>query len=231
MGRIAFKLREIVLSSKHVTCCPSSYQNQSSKSLVSRKSTQADKMNLTDQQISSDSQLEPRQCRICLSDSVATPRKKKQVVERKGEEGGVRMEEGGGKEEEGGRRKEEGESRKEGSCGEKREEGGGREEEEGNKEEGGRKEEDGGVKEEEGRSKEEGEKETPDEDNPFINPCLCSGTMKYIHVKCLQFWLASKITTKKASEVCKTLTWNNLECELCKFEFPSKFPLSPLNFN
>lgn len=61
-----------------------------------------------------------------------------------------------------------------------------------------------------------------EEDNPFLNPCRCSGTMKYIHVKCLQFWLASKIQVKQTSENCKTLNWKNIECELCKFEFPSK---------
>lgn len=214
LGRIAFKLREIVLSSKHVTCSPHDYKNQSSKSLVSRKSTQADKMNLSDQQLSSDSQVEPRQCRICLSDSVATPRKNKLDGKKLEEGGGIKE----GKEEEGGRRKEEeGGRREEGS------EGGGREEELGKKEEGGgRRGEEGGERKLEGKMDEEAEKEILDEDNPFIDPCLCSGTMKYIHVKCLQFWLASKITTKKASEVCKTLTWKNLECELCKFEFPSK---------
>lgn len=60
------------------------------------------------------------------------------------------------------------------------------------------------------------------EDNPYINPCKCSGTMKYIHVNCLQLWLASKIQIKQSSECCKTLSWKNIECELCKYEFPSK---------
>ena len=63
---------------------------------------------------------------------------------------------------------------------------------------------------------------TIEDDNPFINPCKCSGTMKFIHLKCLQFWLASKIQIKQSSDCCKSLSWKNIECELCKFEFPSK---------
>jgi len=72
----------------------------------------------------------------------------------------------------------------------------------------------------------ENAKDKPSEDdNPFINPCRCSGTMKYIHVKCLQFWLASKIQIKQTSDSCKTLSWKNIECELCKFEFPSNISI------
>lgn len=74
------------------------------------------------------------------------------------------------------------------------------------------------------------EKAKESEDNPFITPCKCSGTMKYIHVRCLQFWLASKITIKQTSDTCKTLTWKNIECELCKFEFPSKMNVFCITF-
>lgn len=27
-----------------------------------------------------------------------------------------------------------------------------------------------------------------DETNPLINPCKCSGSMKYIHMECLKHW-------------------------------------------
>lgn len=38
------------------------------------------------------------------------------------------------------------------------------------------------------------EEEDPDEaeDNPFIVPCKCMGSMKYIHVKCMREWIDSK---------------------------------------
>lgn len=38
--------------------------------------------------------------------------------------------------------------------------------------------------------------EYPEPGNPFLSPCSCAGTMKYIHVKCLQKWLKSKLHTK-----------------------------------
>ena len=37
------------------------------------------------------------------------------------------------------------------------------------------------------------------EDNPLISPCNCDGTMKYIHLKCLQRALRSKVIAR-ASE-------------------------------
>ena len=36
-------------------------------------------------------------------------------------------------------------------------------------------------------------------DNPLINACKCSGTMKYIHIDCLKNWLKSKILSKRDS--------------------------------
>jgi E3 ubiquitin-protein ligase DOA10 len=29
-------------------------------------------------------------------------------------------------------------------------------------------------------------------DNPFITPCKCTGSVKFIHLKCLREWLDSK---------------------------------------
>ena len=35
-------------------------------------------------------------------------------------------------------------------------------------------------------------------DNPLISPCKCAGTMKYIHLSCLQMCLKSKINTRSS---------------------------------
>ena len=51
--------------------------------------------------------------------------------------------------------------------------------------------------------------------NPFITPCKCMGSMKYIHLKCLREWTDSK----KQSEITDGVQshfWDNLNCELCK---------------
>lgn len=54
-----------------------------------------------------------------------------------------------------------------------------------------------------------------DNDNPLFSPCKCAGTMKTVHLKCLQYWLNSKLKTKDGP-IAKTYYWKVLECELCK---------------
>lgn len=58
-------------------------------------------------------------------------------------------------------------------------------------------------------------------DNPLINPCLCSGSMKYIHADCLKTWLKSKITTKFFKFLI-VHSFKNVKCELCKAPIPGK---------
>lgn len=60
-----------------------------------------------------------------------------------------------------------------------------------------------------------------EEDNPFFSPCTCAGTMKLIHVKCLQTWLKSKLHTKQSGNT-TFIHWKTLECELCKTPYPRK---------
>ena len=35
--------------------------------------------------------------------------------------------------------------------------------------------------------------ENSNDENPLICPCICKGSMKYIHYECLKNWLNSKI--------------------------------------
>lgn len=58
--------------------------------------------------------------------------------------------------------------------------------------------------------------------NPLINPCKCSGTMKYIHLDCLKNWLKNKIVSK-ISPFLNTYSMRHLQCELCKSPVPIKF--------
>ena len=59
----------------------------------------------------------------------------------------------------------------------------------------------------------------PGIDNPFIAPCDCAGTMKYVHIKCLQKWLKNRLTTT-SRPLYSSIEWKPLECELCKCRFP-----------
>ncbi|CAG9326895.1 unnamed protein product [Blepharisma stoltei] len=63
--------------------------------------------------------------------------------------------------------------------------------------------------------------DTNEPNNPLISPCMCSGTMKYIHVLCLQKWISSKLSTKEG-ENSVIYCWKSMDCELCKQPFPTK---------
>ena len=69
--------------------------------------------------------------------------------------------------------------------------------------------------------------ENNNNENPLICPCICKGSMKYIHYLCLRNWLNSKIeeelsddSTEKDNMECVTYNKNCICCELCKTKFP-----------
>ena len=63
--------------------------------------------------------------------------------------------------------------------------------------------------------------EEEDPENPLIQPCICSGSMKYIHLLCLKHWISTR-----SCEKIDTTTYSvvyiikQVECELCKTKFP-----------
>ena len=68
--------------------------------------------------------------------------------------------------------------------------------------------------------------EESDNDNPLISPCLCKGSMKYIHYLCLKNWFNSKIENDISLDTEErekgTITYNtrDISCELCKEKLP-----------
>ena len=63
--------------------------------------------------------------------------------------------------------------------------------------------------------------------NPLIRPCKCSGSVKYIHLKCLLNWLKSRTSNNQSSNSNNNNDYFNAyfinqrtECELCKELFP-----------
>ena len=61
--------------------------------------------------------------------------------------------------------------------------------------------------------------------NPLIRPCKCSGSMRYIHLKCLLHWLKSRTSNNQiinhTNENFNAYFLNQrTECELCKQLFP-----------
>lgn len=71
-------------------------------------------------------------------------------------------------------------------------------------------------------------------DNPLICPCICKGSMKYIHYLCLKNWLNSKIESEmdEISEN-ETIIYNtkDLSCELCKAKFPDYVKINNKLYN
>jgi hypothetical protein len=64
------------------------------------------------------------------------------------------------------------------------------------------------------------------DENPLICPCICKGSMKYIHYDCLKNWLNSKIeedisVDSDAAEI-EVISYNrkDISCELCKERLP-----------
>lgn len=55
--------------------------------------------------------------------------------------------------------------------------------------------------------------------NPLINPCSCSGSMRYIHLACLKEWIKLKIILRE-TQYCLNISMAEFSCELCKQQFP-----------
>ena len=69
-----------------------------------------------------------------------------------------------------------------------------------------------------------------DMDNPLISPCNCSGSMRYIHYKCLKLCINSKIKLKE-SENFKFFILKNYECEICLKEYPKYLKYKNIIYN
>ena len=59
------------------------------------------------------------------------------------------------------------------------------------------------------------------DENPLIQPCICSGTMRYIHLDCLKQWIGTKSLIKlESNDKCTIYKIKPVECELCKSKLP-----------
>ena len=63
--------------------------------------------------------------------------------------------------------------------------------------------------------------EEDENENPIVQPCHCSGSCKYIHLKCLKKWLMNKSCLKvDNNDICSVFLFTESECELCKMKLP-----------
>ena len=58
-------------------------------------------------------------------------------------------------------------------------------------------------------------------DNPLVQPCTCSGSLRYIHFNCLKQWLNTKSCNKIFNnEDYSVFLVQAVQCEICKTKFP-----------
>lgn len=73
--------------------------------------------------------------------------------------------------------------------------------------------------------------ETCSDEDPIISPCVCSGSISGIHLKCLKQWLDVKTIVKKKAKPHVT-TWDltKFKCEVCNSFIPGTLPFKgPFN--
>lgn len=56
-------------------------------------------------------------------------------------------------------------------------------------------------------------------ENPLVSPCSCDGTMKHIHLHCLQRYISSKLVSKSTAHTV-SISYKKVSCDLCKKKFP-----------
>ena len=60
-----------------------------------------------------------------------------------------------------------------------------------------------------------------DFNNPLVQPCNCSGSLKYIHLNCLKHWLNTKSCNKiESNSNYSIFLVKPVECEICKTKYP-----------
>ena len=60
-----------------------------------------------------------------------------------------------------------------------------------------------------------------EENNPLVQPCICDGSLKFIHLLCLKKWINTHSCMKlEGNKNCSIYLIKPVECELCKTKFP-----------
>lgn len=74
--------------------------------------------------------------------------------------------------------------------------------------------------------------EGPAQDDPLVCPCECSGSIKYVHARCLGHWLRGRLGLENHEG--SVFFYRALACELCHCTYPSYYrhrkELRPLAF-
>jgi hypothetical protein len=61
--------------------------------------------------------------------------------------------------------------------------------------------------------------EGPGEGDPLITPCMCKGSIEYVHLGCLRHWIRGRLNLSDSSG--GSYFFRPLACELCKAVYPT----------
>jgi len=61
--------------------------------------------------------------------------------------------------------------------------------------------------------------EGPGEGDPLISPCVCKGSIEYVHLGCLRHWIRGRLNLSDSSG--GSYFYRPLPCELCKAVYPT----------
>jgi len=61
--------------------------------------------------------------------------------------------------------------------------------------------------------------EGPGEDDPLITPCQCKGSIEFVHVGCLRYWIRGRLNFTDPPG--RSYFYRPLACELCKAFYPT----------
>jgi hypothetical protein len=66
-------------------------------------------------------------------------------------------------------------------------------------------------------------------EDPLVSICKCAGSLQFLHISCLRFWIASRVEVRERGPV-RSYEWKRLECELCKSPYPVKVQLDSYTY-
>ena len=61
------------------------------------------------------------------------------------------------------------------------------------------------------------------DDDPIIEACACRGSIQYVHMGCLRYWINGRLSLSESTKF--TYLFSQLSCELCKSPYPTQVQL------
>ena len=56
--------------------------------------------------------------------------------------------------------------------------------------------------------------------DPLLHPCRCTGSLKYIHLSCIQDWVKTRVSMKESNGRPCGFSWKPVLCEICHTTLP-----------